>query len=206
MLEVFEDQAVNQSVSVASCTNSRAAAIAAVSARRISGPSDTARPASCREAARSSSVQPPSGPIRRAIVSDATVRLQPRGAARPASRPGRIGEPPPTTSVFESDTGSRTSGRSARRDCWLASSAMRRHRSTRLRRRAPGPARCGWFRRARFPDTPSSVAFSIIHSKRSNLIKRGAQHQIRSGNGGASSFSSVRKTTCSLRAVSISAR
>ena len=58
---------------------------------------------------------------------------------------------------------------SERRACFDASSAIRRHRSTRL---AAACARCFSLRRAitgTMHSAPSSVAFSIAHSMRSNL-------------------------------------
>src|ERR1035441_8724495 len=58
-----------------------------------------------------------------------------------------------------------------RRDCWLLSRAMRAQRSLRLREASKRPFSVRAASTGRMRSTPSSVAFSTIHSKRSNLMR-----------------------------------
>ena len=84
--------------------------------------------------------------------------------------------------ALEAD-GGRISGMRRRRDCWLLSRAIRTQRSMRFRAASASPFSLRTASTGRIRSTPSSVAFSIIHSKRSNL-KRAAQRVMGTGGGG----------------------
>src|SRR5579875_911409 len=98
----------------------------------------------------------------------------------------------------------RISGARKRRDCWLLSLAIRRQRSMRLRAAAAKPPPLRAASKGRMRSTPSSVSFSIIHSKRSNLINAAAA-ATRTGASGDSTASIRRNRTRSPRASAISA-
>ena len=141
------------------------AAIAAVSARRMRGPRVTGCHWYWVKREISSGVQPPSGPIAMACVPvleffRASVRVV---ACSVSLRRMRVGDFSCSRACFRG-VGSMMSGISVRRDCLLASRAMRRQRSDRLR---ADWARCFSVRRARMGvmrAMPSSVAFSMAHS------------------------------------------
>jgi hypothetical protein len=107
------------------------AAMAAVSVRRICGPSDTGvQPAACA-AVRSTSVQPPSGPIINETSGGSGTSADRIGMpVRSSSRKRRAG--PSELSALLVRSGSRNSGRWARRDCWLLSSTIRAQRGKAL--------------------------------------------------------------------------
>jgi len=143
------------------------AAMAAVSARRIRGPSVTGCQVCSVKRKISSGVQPPSGPMAMVCVvlvcpdfSNVSVRVV---FCSVSLRRIRV-EDFSCSRACLSGIGSAISGMSVRRDCLLASRAMRRQRSERLR---ADWARCFSVRRARMGvirAMPSSVAFSMAHS------------------------------------------
>ena len=118
--------------------------------------------------------KPPAGRwIAGARATSATI-----GGASDSSRKYR--KSASTASASSSRTAGSISGTLTRRDCSLLSRAMRTQRSVRLREASKSPFSLRAVSTGRMRSTPSSVAFSTIHSNRSNLI-RAAQSVIRDG-------------------------
>ena len=99
-------------------------------------------------------------------------------------RPGSIGARRSPAGSARTAPRAESPGICTRRDCWLLSRAIRAHRSLRLRDASNRPFSVRVASTGRMRSTPSSVAFSIIHSKRSNLMSA-AQSVIRTGSGTA---------------------
>src|SRR5579884_2995413 len=144
------------------------AATPAVSARRIVGPSDTAIHPASSHPERSRAVHPPSGPSRIATLP----ALEPSAviSGRDPSSSNTIFIPASPRGSSANRTGAAIAGSVARRDCSLASRAIRRHLSTRFPAAISSPFSLRSAITGTIDSTPSSVAFSISHSKRSNFM------------------------------------
>ena len=142
---------------------------------------------------------------RRGCVRRADLPAASATGAGPRLLPGNSGTPRLLPRLSSKRTAGRISGACSRRDCWLLSLATRSHRSARLREASKRPLSDRAASTGTMRSTPSSVAFSTIHSKRSNLIS--AAHSVtRRGGAFDSTGSSTRNTTRAGCASTISAR
>ncbi len=137
--------------------NTAAAAIAAVSVRKIGVGNEAARTPAAAAACTSSSVNPPSGPIRIACGPGAG------GANRSPVTWNSVAEPHDARNVSKG-IGSTISGSRSRRDCLQAASAVARSLSSLP---PPGSTVERSHRSGTIRATPSSVAFSINQRNRS---------------------------------------
>ncbi len=127
------------------------------------------------------------------------------GGAGRAIRRGSSGGRRPLPGSARNGPRRAISGMRTRRDCWLLSRATRAQRSLRFAEASKRPFSVRAASTGRMRSTPSSVAFSMIHSKRSNLMRL-AQRVMETGERTGGRASMTRNATRSPRASVISAR
>ena len=193
----------------------------AVSVRRMFGPSEISRNPPARAAESSSSVQPPSGPT--ASSADAAAfrsgavffpsRAERRGGAsgrsdrRSCSRAPALGvatRAPRSSNADEGRVEGCNTGGRMRRDCCADSSRIFCQRAARFAAAATSDFSLRAAASGTISATPSSVAFSRLHSKRSNFVMASrrvtCKFGVRAGSRSTSANSTASRPARSMRA------